>query len=126
MLHLADAFAVFREQDSGCLSYGVERGGRRWFVKTGPGLPGSTRYMAPEEFTRGATVDERTTVHVLGRTGQHLLDSPAGWRGDAAQAEVLQRATRPDPADRFPTVAALLAAWRAAWVPADPPSDPRG
>src|SRR5215207_1935422 len=38
MFDLADAFAVFAEQDSGLLSYGVERGGRRWFVKTGPGL----------------------------------------------------------------------------------------
>jgi hypothetical protein len=29
-----DAFTVFDQQDSGCLSWGVERDGRRWFVKT--------------------------------------------------------------------------------------------
>jgi catechol 2,3-dioxygenase-like lactoylglutathione lyase family enzyme len=32
-LDVAGAFAVFDEQDSGCRSYGVERDGRRWFVK---------------------------------------------------------------------------------------------
>ena len=30
----AAAFAIFDKQDSGCLSYGVERRGRRLFVKT--------------------------------------------------------------------------------------------
>ena len=30
-------------------------------------LPGSDRYMAPEEWERGATIDERTTVFNLGR-----------------------------------------------------------
>ncbi len=29
------SLAVFAEQDSGCLSYGVEHGGQRWFVKRG-------------------------------------------------------------------------------------------
>lgn len=30
----AEVFRVFDRQDSGCVSYGVEAGGRRWFVKT--------------------------------------------------------------------------------------------
>ncbi len=30
-------------------------------------LPGSTRFMAPEEFTRGALIDERTNVFRLGK-----------------------------------------------------------
>ncbi|MFI7213254.1 hypothetical protein ACIBP4_17570 [Micromonospora maritima] len=29
----ADAFVVFGDQDSGCLSFGVRAAGRRWFVK---------------------------------------------------------------------------------------------
>ena len=33
-MRVEDAFTVFDQQDSGCLSYGVERAGRRWFVKT--------------------------------------------------------------------------------------------
>jgi hypothetical protein len=28
---------------------------------------GSSRFMAPEEWQRGATIDERTTVYTLGR-----------------------------------------------------------
>lgn len=32
-LPLASAFTVFSDQDSGCLSYGVEDAGRRWFIK---------------------------------------------------------------------------------------------
>jgi serine/threonine-protein kinase len=45
-------------------------------------LPGSRRYMAPEEFARGTVIDQRTTVYTLGRTIQHLLDSPNGGGED--------------------------------------------
>ncbi|MFJ8828503.1 hypothetical protein [Micromonospora aurantiaca] len=49
------------------------------FVLDSDRLPGSRRYLSPEELTRGATIDERTTVHALGRTLHHLLDArPAG------------------------------------------------
>jgi serine/threonine-protein kinase len=75
-------------------------------------LPGSVRYMAPEELTRGATVDERTTVFNLGRVLYHLLDTPAGWRGGDARRAVVDRATRELPRDRFPDVATLVGAWR--------------
>jgi serine/threonine-protein kinase len=78
-------------------------------------LPGSLRYMAPEEFVRGAVIDERTTVFNLGRTlHELLLDSAAGWRGDAAQRSVVDTATRPAPSERFADVAALARAWHAA------------
>jgi hypothetical protein len=233
-VRVEDAFAVFDAQDSGCLSYGVERAGRRWFVKTAGGpdtaaamtrvvglhravrheavvrpvavlpgptlvypwcpgevlnaatvdggtrgalerfrrlpvgdvlraldaildahvsiaaagwisvdlydgcflydfdagrmrlvdldeyrpgafvldadrLPGSTRYMAPEEWVRGARIDERTTVHQLGRTLQQLL---TGHRATDRQRAVAARATDPDPDRRHQTVAALVAGWR--------------
>jgi hypothetical protein len=32
-LSLDAAFAVFDAQASGCVSYGVEASGRRWFIK---------------------------------------------------------------------------------------------
>ncbi|SCF44502.1 serine/threonine protein kinase [Micromonospora purpureochromogenes] len=75
-------------------------------------LPGSRRYMAPEEFVRGAVIDQRTTVYTLGRTIHHLLDSPHGWRGSRNQQQVAVRATTTTPADRYPDVVALAAAWR--------------
>ncbi|WBB69035.1 serine/threonine protein kinase [Micromonospora sp. WMMD812] len=75
-------------------------------------LPGSRRYMAPEEFVRGAVIDQRTTVYTLGRTIQHLLDSPHGWRGSPAQSQLAHHATRPAPEDRHPDVVKLVAEWR--------------
>ncbi|RAO29232.1 Non-specific serine/threonine protein kinase [Micromonospora noduli] len=98
------------------------------FVLAADRLPGSRRYMAPEEFARGSVIDERTTVHALGRTLHHLLDSPEGWRdpqdcrpnspkawrGTNEQRGVVERATRQAPAARYPDVPALVRAWRLA------------
>ncbi|NES29349.1 serine/threonine protein kinase [Micromonospora terminaliae] len=84
------------------------------FVLGSDRLPGSRRYMAPEESIRGSVIDERTSVHVLGRTVHHLLDSPHSWRGAAAHRAVVDRATRENPARRYDTVAALVRAWREA------------
>lgn len=82
---------------------------------------GSTRFMAPEEFCRGATIDERTTVFTLGRTAFVFLSAddrgdPAAdlWRGSPAQYEVARRATAADSTDRYPTMEGFVAAWRAA------------
>ncbi|MFI2618513.1 hypothetical protein [Streptomyces sp. NPDC018584] len=47
-------------------------------------LPGSSRYMAPEEFVRGSVIDVRTTVFNLGRALRLLLDAgdeEGQWRG---------------------------------------------
>jgi hypothetical protein len=80
-------------------------------------LPGSTRYLAPEERTDGAIVDERTTVYTLGRTALILMDegdAEQAWRGTPTRREVLLRATRTDPAERYGGVAEFVTAWRAA------------
>jgi hypothetical protein len=84
------------------------------FVLDADRLPGSRRYMAPEEFVRGAVIDQRTTVYNLGRTIQHLLDSSGGWRGSTAQRAVVDQATEASPAHRIPDVAAMSHAWRSA------------
>lgn len=84
------------------------------FTLTAERLPGSLRYMAPEELRPGATIDERTNVFTLGRLVHHLLDSTSGWRGSATEAAVVRRATDPRPDRRFGSVAELLDAWRAA------------
>lgn len=81
---------------------------------------GSSSYMPPEEFTRGATIDERATVYTLGRMALVYLacarKAPAdraAFRGSDAQFDVAMAACRPDPGDRIPTVRALLEAWSA-------------
>ena len=53
---------------------------------------GSTRFMAPEEFSKGATIDQRTSVFTMGRTVLVLLSdgttSPDAFRGPPALLEV--------------------------------------
>lgn len=78
---------------------------------------GSSRFMAPEEWQRGATIDERTTVYTLGRAafvflgGERGDPSPGCWRADARRHAVARRATAALPADRFATVAELHRSW---------------
>ncbi|MCC0094596.1 serine/threonine-protein kinase [Streptomyces flavotricini] len=79
-------------------------------------LPGSSRYMAPEEFIRGSVIDIRTTVFNLGRALRLLLDTgdeEKGWRGTPDQLAVIERATSTGPRDRFSSVSSLADAWHA-------------
>ena len=67
-------------------------------------LPGSTRFMAPEELELGATIDARTTVFTLGRMIEVFLlrghpDHPAGRI--AARATRSERDQRPQGLDAF-------------------------
>jgi serine/threonine-protein kinase len=77
---------------------------------------GSTRFMAPEEFEKGAAIDWRTTVFTLGRhIAVFLSDGTlerAPFRGSDAQHAAVVRACQPAPRERFPTVADFAAAWR--------------
>ena len=69
---------------------------------------GSTRFMAPEEFTRGARIDERTTVFTMGRAAAVFFEPtgiPDGVR------DVVERACREEPAERYPAMAAFHDAW---------------
>ena len=82
---------------------------------------GSSRFMAPEEFRRGATIDERSTVFTMGRTcfvflSDDLRGDPARdlWRAGDALYEVATRATAQNPDDRWETVEDFLSAWREA------------
>ncbi len=82
---------------------------------------GSTRFTAPEEFERGATIDERTTVFTLGRAafvflseGQHGENDVHLWRGSQALYNVARTATELDPDNRFASVGEFLMAWRTA------------
>ena len=84
---------------------------------------GSERFMAPEEFVRGARIDERTNVFVLGRTALVFLSdgtlAPRVFRGSPALFEVVAKACDPDPARRFGSVGMFCHAWHAA-EPAEP------
>ena len=81
-------------------------------------LPGSTRFMAPEEWQRGSQIDQVTNVFTLGRTAAILLGNrqgqPDAWRGTPAMGRVVQRATQEQRSSRFLSVATFTKAWRQA------------
>jgi len=78
---------------------------------------GSERFMAPEEFTLGATIDQRTTVFTLARLVTHfatrLTEDLDSFVGSPSGADVLRRACQRDRSARFSTVAEFAAAWAA-------------
>ncbi len=88
------------------------------FTNTMGRMFGSDRFMAPEELTLGATIDQRTTVFTLARLVTHfatrLTDDLDSFVGSPAGADVLRRACLPEPSDRFATVDDFAAAWAAA------------
>jgi len=85
------------------------------FTNTMGRMFGSDRFMAPEELTLGATVDQRTTVFTLARLVTHfatrLTEDLDRYVGSPSGAEVLRRATERDPSARFATVADFARAW---------------
>ena len=76
---------------------------------------GSSRFMAPEEFERGARIDERTTVFTMGRTAAVLLSDGTlehrPFRGSDALYEVMCCACYEDPGKRYDSMAAFYTAW---------------
>lgn len=81
------------------------------YVNTVGRLPGSTRFMAPEEWIKGARITATTTVYNLGRMLEIFL---AEHLPHPALETVQARATATDPVQRIPSVAALQHAWRSA------------
>lgn len=79
---------------------------------------GSARLMSPEELTLGATVDQRSTLFTLARIALWMLSDEdldrTEYRGPARSLAVIDRATAPDPADRYQDVASYVADWRSA------------
>ena len=71
---------------------------------------GSTRFMAPEEFERGALIDERTTVFTMGRTAFVCLGDDI----DGALGEVVRRACRQEREERYGSMEEFYAAWHQA------------
>jgi serine/threonine protein kinase len=81
---------------------------------------GSTRFMAPEESKRGATIDERTTVFTrtcgfrLPERRSARRNQRAPLAGKSGPYDVASVATELDPDKRFASVTELLKAWRTA------------
>ncbi|WP_083958024.1 hypothetical protein [Herbidospora mongoliensis] len=69
---------------------------------------GSSRFMAPEEFTRGALIDQRTSVFTMGRTAQIFLGDDFG----GPLYQVTARACHAHPSDRYSSLPEFCTAWR--------------
>ena len=125
---LADRGFVASDFYDGCIIY--DFAGRRVFLcdldeyRRGPFVLdmdrnyGSTRFMAPEEFQRGATLDQVTNVFSLGRAATVLLgdgtESMDAWRGSDALREVVMRATSADRSQRHQSVREFADEWHGA------------
>ncbi len=82
-------------------------------------MPGSPRFLAPEEYGMGEELKEDTTVYKLGAMafeffGDNTHRSKASWAGPAGLYPVAERATRDRRADRYATVREFLNDWRKA------------
>lgn len=82
-------------------------------------LPGSRRFMAPEEWVRGSQIDQVTNVYSLGRLVVEMLGGGSveklGSYGNLKA--VITRAVDPDRDQRFPSVKAFVEAWNQAISP---------
>lgn len=107
----------------GCLLYDFEQDSMRLidldeyrpgpFVVEGARLPGSRRFMAPEEFCQGARIDARTNVFTLAKMALVLLTlTDDVWSHGDDALHVLERATQTEPQARFASVEAFVSAWR--------------
>ena len=76
---------------------------------------GSTRFMAPEEFERGAPLDEITNVYALGALAFALFADCSrtreAWELSEPLYRVAERATCDERSARYPSLCALLADW---------------
>lgn len=80
-------------------------------------MQGSSRFLSPEEYMLGASLDERTTVYAMGALafefyGDNLDRRREKWEGPSALFAVADRATQGKREDRYPSLRAFLAAWR--------------
>lgn len=112
----------------GCLIYDFERDALHVmdldtyhlgpFANTMGRMFGSSRFMAPEEFTLGAIIDQRTNVFTMGRVALVFLGDGsshrAPFRGSLALYAVAVQASVARPEERYPTLAAFYEAWCAA------------
>ena len=78
-------------------------------------LFGSSRFMAPEEFERGARIDERTTVFTMGRTAAVLLSDGTlerrPFRGNDSLYEVVRHACHDNREKRYDSMVTFFTAW---------------
>lgn len=78
---------------------------------------GSSRFMSPEEFEKGAIIDEVTNVYTMGATAFELLGCNRNrnfenWTGSKEQYDVAKKAVNDKRSERYPSIDAFFKAWK--------------
>jgi len=87
------------------------------YVNTMEKLWGSTRFMSPEEFVKGAVIDEKTNVYNMGATAFCLIGGEMDrtlkkWDGPEDLFYIAQKATKDDRNKRYSSVHAFCQEWK--------------
>lgn len=92
---------------------------RRPFINTMGRLWGSSRYMAPEEFSLGAEIDGCSNEFTMGATAFALLGGECDrswdrWEAGRTLYDIAIKAVAPSRTDRFGSVSEFKSAWDSA------------
>lgn len=83
------------------------------FVLEAERLPGSLRFMAPEELNKGSLIDQVTNVFALGACAREFLQPEIQARTlDKQRMALIQQACQPERSRRFQSIAAFVEAWQ--------------
>ena len=79
-------------------------------------MPGSSRFMSPEEFEKGSVIDEVSNVFLMGATAFALLGDATDrtlqkWHADKALFSVAEKAVSKDRTKRYQSLDELTIAW---------------
>lgn len=80
---------------------------------------GSSRFMSPEEYQKGAIIDEITNVFTLGAVafeifGDNKSRNLASWKASDQLFQVARKATNANRSERYPTICDFHNAWNEA------------
>lgn len=89
------------------------------FINTMGRMWGSSRFMSPEEFELGATIDEITNVFTMGAMAFEFLGNNRNrkietWKASEKLFKVAEKATRKDKIQRYQSIHELYLAWHEA------------
>lgn len=79
---------------------------------------GSSRFMSPEEFSQGASIDEITNVYLMGATAFVLFGGEADhsfnrWKLNKASYQIALKAVNPDRNQRYQSISTFIQSWQA-------------
>ena len=92
---------------------------KRPFINTIGRLWGSSRFMSPEEYEKGAVIDETTNVYTMGAAAFVFLGGEKDrdfvkWRMGKNLYDTALKAASPERSNRFRTITEFINAWNTA------------